>query len=304
MKKLVGISTFILQKWFGDKRALEIAKEVGADAVDFTLHWFDITTYDYRDPKSVYAKGDDAVIAHFTELREYAKSLGLIINQTHGRGEGFKNIKEEDDAQVENARLDLLATKALGAEVCVIHAPTSINLGAHPDPVMMRDLHFDQYMRMLPYAAKYGVKLATETFGDAVKYNAVDFFGDIKEFEDSYWRIKNASPYADYFTICADTGHSNKASRFGNPTPADVIRRMGSEVTVLHLNDNNKMVDQHKIPMTGDIDWDDVMKALEEIGYNGIYNLELHLPHFGDDFAAQTAQFGIKVMRHILESRA
>ncbi len=304
MKHLVGFSTNVLQEDFGDEKALELAASIGADAVDFGLHWFSIQRYDYRNPDSVYAKGDEAVIAHFKHLGEYAKSLGLVISQTHGRGEGFKNIKEEDDAQVENARLDLLATVSLGAPVCVIHAPTSIWLGPDPDPTLMRDLHFDQYMRMLPYAAKYGVKLATETFGDAVKFNSVDFFGDLEEFVNAYERVKNATPYSDYWTSCIDTGHSNKASRFGNPLPADVIRRMGGEITCLHLNDNDKMTDQHKIPMTGDIDWTDVMNALDEVGYTGVYNMELQLRHFGSDFTVETAAFAIKVMKYMLEKRS
>ena len=71
---------------YGDRRALEIAAQIGADAVDFATHRFDKRTWDYREPTSVYAQGDDAVVAHFTELRNYAKSLGLIIGQTHGRG--------------------------------------------------------------------------------------------------------------------------------------------------------------------------------------------------------------------------
>ncbi len=306
MRRLVGLSTNVYQEEFGDKKALEIAAKIGADAVDFGLHWFGIGRYDIRNPESVYAKGDAAVIAHFDALKKHADSLGIFISQTHGRGEGFQNIKEEDDAQVENARLDLLATATLGAPVCVVHAPTSINLGAHPDPTLMRDLHFDQYMRMLPYAAEYGVKLATETFGDAVKFNSVDFFGDIEEFVNSYIRLKEASPYRDHLTICVDTGHSNKASRFGNPLPGDVIRRLGAsdEISVLHLNDNDKMTDQHKIPMTGDIDWKDVLNALDEVGYKGVYNMELRLRHFGPDYTVETGAMGVQIMRHLLRSRS
>jgi hypothetical protein len=34
---LIGISIFDLQKEYGDRRALEIARECGADAIDFSL---------------------------------------------------------------------------------------------------------------------------------------------------------------------------------------------------------------------------------------------------------------------------
>lgn len=300
MKRLVGISIGGLQRFYGDKRALEIAADVGADSVDFSVE-FDFN--DYRKENSLYSKGENAVIEYYSQLKEYADKLGIIIGQTHGKLPGFKNIKDEDDALIDNTRLDLIATKTLNAPVCVIHNATSIFLGPDPDRKLMHDLSFDMWTRMLPYAKETGVKIATETFGDAVKYSAVDFFGDIKEFEEAYANVKKIEEFKDYFTICVDTGHSNKAMRYGNPTPADVIRRLGSEVTVLHLNDNDTFTDQHKIPKTGTIDWNDVFDALDEIGYNGIYNMECSLHFFSKTFQIETAEFAVKMMRNILSDR-
>ncbi len=298
---LVGISIGHFQEIYNDRRALEIASEIGTDSVDFSTFFWD-NSRDFRNPASIYSQGDRAVTEYFTDLKKYADSLGLIVGQTHGRGCGFLGDKEMDDAEVENARLDLLASQALGAPVCIVHNVTSINHGPNPDPEKMRELAFQQYMRILPYAAEYKVKLATETFGDAVKFNSVDFFGDINEFLMHYDRVKAASPYSEWFTACMDTGHTNKASRFGNPKVGDVIRLLGDRITALHLNDNDTLTDQHKIPLTGTIDWKDTMQALREIGYAGIYNMELNLPHFGrDGFEIETAAFAVKVMRKLLK---
>ena len=55
--------------------------------------------------------------------------------------------------------------------------------------------------------------------------------------------------------------------------------------------------------MTGCIDWNDVFDALDEIGFDGYYNLELFLHHFGVSFRKETAEFAIKVMRHMLDTR-
>lgn len=303
MERKVSISISMLQKKYGNKEALKIAKDIGADAVDFGMDWFD-GTYDCSNPESIYAKSDEEIIAYFSELKKYADELGLEFAQTHGRGPGFKNIPEEDEILLKNARIDCLVTSVLGAPVCVIHAVTSIFMGPTPDPELMHDLNFRQFNEILKYAKQYNIKVATETFGDAVEYDACDFFGNIGEFLKTYERISGEGDNAKYFTVCADTGHSNKASRYNNnPTSANVIRMIGSEITCLHLNDNDTFTDQHKIPMTGTIDWDDVFDALDEIGYSGYYNMELHLPHFGEDFAIETAEFAIKLMRHILKTR-
>ena len=300
MNKRIGISIWQLQHQFGDKEALRIAKQIGADSVDFSLEGEEC---DYRNPNSIYAKGEAAIVEYYSGLRKYAAEIGLVIGQTHGKLPGFRNIPEEDEALVENTRLDCLATSSLGADVMVVHNATSIFLGPDPDPELMHALSLRMFKAILPFAKENGIKIATETFGDAVKFSAVDFFGDIVEFEKAYKAVKENDELKDYITICVDTGHSNKAMRYNNPTPGDVIRRLGSEVTVLHLNDNDTLTDQHKMPLSGSIDWDDVMDALDEIGYEGIYNMELNLRHFGDELMVEYAEFAIKVMRNILNKR-
>ena len=296
MTKKVSISTFGLQAKFGDFRALEIAKEAGADAVDFSLK-----DYDYRRSDCIYSKSDEEIVEYFTALRDHANALGITFAQTHGKAQGFKNIKEEDDALIANSRLDLLVTKTLNAPVCVVHHPTTIHLGPDATPEQMHELAYDQFSRILVYAKQYGVKIAMETFGDAAKYHCCDFFGNIHEFLASYRRVKADEDNADYITICVDTGHSNKAMGFDNPTPADVIRMCGADIQVLHLNDNDGVTDQHKIPGTGNIDWDDVMRALEEVGYSGVYNMELRLDYLGNERMPEEAATAVRVMKNMLK---
>ncbi len=299
-KKTVSLSLFVFQQQFGDLRAIEIAKKIGVKAVDFST---DLARFDYRRPNSVYSMGDDAVIEYFSGIKRLADEYGITICMTHGRGAGFKNIPEEDEALIENARLDCLAASVLGAPVCVIHAVTTIFMSPDCPPEVMHKLNRDMFSRIIPFAKKYGIKIATETFGDAVIYDICDFFGNLDEFIKSYNDICSAEDFGDYFKICVDTGHSNKASRFGNPEPAEVIRSLGSDIICLHLNDNDKLSDQHKIPMTGCIDWESVLNALDEIGYNGFYNMELNLRYFGDEFVVETAEFAVKMMQSYLDRR-
>lgn len=301
-KKTVSLSLSTFQRQFGDWRAMEIAKEIGAKAVDFSI---DLEKrFDYRNPDSVYSKGDIAVIEYFSKIKRFADENDITICMTHGRGAGFKNIPEEDEALIENARLDCLATSVLGAPVCVIHSVTTIYMGPDCSPELMHKLNYDMFVRIIPFAKKYGIKIATETFGDAVKFDTCDFFGNIDEFIKTYNNICAVEDFRDYFKICVDTGHSNKASRFNNnPEPAEVICRLGSDIICLHLNDNDKMTDQHKIPMTGCINWNDIFDALDEIGYNGYYNMELDLRYFGEEYTVETGRFAVKMMQDYLDRR-
>ena len=301
MKHKVSISIGELQSQFGDRKALELAKEMGADAVDFNTCGGD---WDYRNPKSIYSKSDDEIISYYTDLKKYADSIGLEIGQTHGQIKGFVGKKEDDDALIANGRIDCMAAAALGAPYVIIHSVTTIFMGPDCPPKTMHDLNFDMFNRLIPFAKKYGVKIASETFGDATGLGCCDFFGNLDEFQKSFNRVRAVSDNADWLTTCVDTGHSNKATRFnGNPSPADVIRILGPNVSALHLNDNDTLTDQHKIPMTGTINWRDVFDALDEVNYQGNYNMELNLIHFGKKFAVETAAFAVKVMRFMLDER-
>ena len=299
MKRKVSLHIGTFQRKHGDRRALEIAKEIGADAVDLSL-----LVYSVAKEGTVYTLSDAEITEYFKGLREYADTLGIEIGQTHGRIKGFKNIPEDDDLLLRDARLDCLATAALGAPYCVMHTTTTINMGVDADPALMRKLNYDMFSRILPHAKKYGIKIATETFGDAVKFNACDFFGNMDQFMGGFEDVAALTEYADHFCVCMDTGHTNKATRYnGNPSAGEAIRLLGSRIECLHLNDNDTLTDQHKIPLTGTIDWVSVFDALDEIGYSGTYNMELAYKCFGEDFEYEEAAFAVKVMRKMLADR-
>ena len=80
---------------------------------------------------------------------------------------------------------------------------------------------------------------------------------------------------------------------------------LGDRIAVLHLNDNDTLTDQHKIPMTCTIDWKDTFAALRQIGYSGIYSMELGFDsdHFGPDFDEEEAAFAVKVMKNVLRTQ-
>ena len=75
MKK-VSISVSLIQKEYGDKEAIRIAKQIGADAVDFGLERFDI-----RNSESIYSKSEDEITAYFKKIKDiipyYLHSLYL-----------------------------------------------------------------------------------------------------------------------------------------------------------------------------------------------------------------------------------
>lgn len=147
MKKLIGISTFTLQHLYGDIRALEIAREIGADAVDFSLD-----TQSCAKADSIYSKSDEEIIAYYASLRAKADELGLIISQTHGRLRIYWGEEEKNIIALKDARIDCLATKTLGAPYTVMHSIATTITGPDADPTFMHDLCYDTIEAILGYA--------------------------------------------------------------------------------------------------------------------------------------------------------
>jgi len=304
MKKKISICTGRFQKLYGPFRALEIAKMAGADAVDFTLTGF----YDCLKPDNLYTQGDEAVIAHFAELKQHADSIGIEFAQTHGRLRAICKDPVKDEAFYKAARLDCIATRILGAKHCVVHTVSSNLVPPDTTPEEMHRLNFEMFTGILPYAKENGIKIATETFGNrGPAYTEMSFFGDADEFVKGYEAVASVEDFRDYFCYCVDTGHSNMAAHQpGQPSVPDLIRRLGPAVEVLHLNDNEGQTDMHAIPfirshpLTHAINWEDVFRALDEIGYQGYYNLELGWNTYGFNFSTEEAIFAVKVMKNLL----
>ena len=290
MRGKIGVSLGGLFRGYSILDTLKIVKEGGVEAVDF-----DIALQDYRNKDSIFSKSDDEICDFYSKVKKQADELGLEIGQTHGF---FPPVKQDDEEYnkvvvAENSRIDFMVTKVLGAPVCVFHpAGTLTNLTATPE--YMRESTFNSIKNALESAKKYGVKFGLETVGSNYDLNnTIDFFGDFNEYQNLYSRVMALEEYKDYFTCCVDTGHTNMAVQFGHPTPGDLIRKMGKNVTALHLHDNDGYIDHHALLEEGTVNWTDVFDALYEIGYTGNYNSEASVN--ADTFASSVARVELTV---------
>ena len=80
--------------------------------------------------------------------------------------------------------------------------------------------------------------------------------------------------------ICLDTGHLNLTVKGHR----NFILKAGARLKALHIADNDGVTDQHRMPFNyGTVDFYEVVRALREIGYEGIFNLEISgeawIPH-------------------------
>jgi sugar phosphate isomerase/epimerase len=95
--------------------------------------------------------------------------------------------------------------------------------------------------------------------------------------------------------LCLDSGHVNVGKIIN---PADAIRQIGPLLWTVHLHDNNGEGDLHLVPGRGSIDWKCVIKALEDVNYGGVLNLELNLD-WKSEAAWTQIEEGVSFLSHL-----
>ena len=87
---------------------------------------------------------------------------------------------------------------------------------------------------------------------------------------------------ADNVGICWDTGHANIMEH--EQAQDEAIRFLGERIKCTHIHNNFKNFnDLHLPPDAGNIEWNRVMKAFKDIGYDGPFTLETHCLYPEDD---------------------
>ena len=97
---------------------------------------------------------------------------------------------------------------------------------------------------------------------------------------------------SDNFKLCLDTGHELSLGL----SPAEAVRLAGKDLQVLHVHDNDGNRDRHLIPGMGVADWMDFYKALNEVGFDGVFSLEAGFNGFLPGMPMDTKIKALKVV--------
>lgn len=114
-------------------------------------------------------------------------------------------------------------------------------------------------------AIKNNIKIAIENGTNMAKEvtPSIDELINIVDYYNNLYKT-------EILGICFDFGHAN----VGKLNIYEEIKKVGNRLHVTHIHDNFG-TDTHNFPYNGDIDWKPVIKALQEINYDGELTLEV-----------------------------
>ena len=277
-----------LRQLVGERKMIEILAKAGFDALDYTFTpWMERGEMPWnRDNYKEYAK----------EVNLIARDNGIIFNQAHAPFIFHESYLPDWNREIMPLQIRCMeACALLGIPHMVVHPVHHLPYTRNKKTIW--DLNKEYYNRLQPYAREFGVKICLENmFGLDPRNNryVLDMFSEPHDYAQFYDELNNSEDF-----IClVDTGHSQIVGE----DAADTIRVLGDRVKGTHINDNSLVGDDHLIPYDGKIDWDDVMKALAEVHYEGDLTFEaLHLYEgFDENFYLTRAKYLHDVGRYLI----
>ena len=105
----------------------------------------------------------------------------------------------------------------------------------------------------------------------AERFNAVICVEDLPRtcLGNSADEMKFLTEEDERLRICFDTNHITADK------PENVIRELKNKIVTLHVSDFDFVDEKHWIPGDGEINWSEVVKALKDIKYNGVWMYEV-----------------------------
>ena len=271
----------------GFEQGVLTLKNAGYDCLDLSL--FEMIRDD-----SPYIAGDWRKLVE--ERKAFCDANGIIFNQSHAPFSfawADENIRENIAKPRVEQSLEISAM--MGVKIVVVHPLHWMPYLGHEQEI--NELNIAYYKSLVPLAKNLGVKIALENMWQReVKRKCI--CTDVAGFAKDHAALIDAID-SEYVVACLDVGHCSLVGEEAE----DSIRILGHDrLKSVHLHDNDYQGDRHTIPGLGQMNWDNIMKAFEDINYDGefTYEADAFLKGFDNDFFPTAVEFMVKKARHLI----
>ncbi len=272
----LSISTYHLEKRFGYRKAFEMIKNAGFDAIDYNLDDRCATAEDFFSTNA-FSMSEDELYHYYTEMYEYIRSIGLFVGQTHAVF-GTPGYTNHPDLYLQVTRKNILQAHLLHCKHIVIHPFKTGGRIYDAETAECRALNLEFYRSLLPHLEKYDVKIGIENMW-VYDSNKKIHASVCSRPEEILFLIEELGD--KHFCACPDLGHFALTGNDTNDTVDDALRKLGGTVEIIHAHEVRKHEDTHTVPYTfGTMDWDDIIDALHDIHYGGTLNFEIGPKYF------------------------
>ena len=186
---------------------------------------------------------------------KHANGSGVNINSYHLLYQ-CTNLSKKEYARegIDFHTEDVKRGADAGINMFVVHASGDITNLATRDE--FKKCAMDSIFKLAQVAESEGVTLAVENLPRNCIGNTS---AEINELLDLHTNLK----------VCFDTNHISKEPL------VDFIKNVGDKIITTHISDFDLIDEKHWMPGEGKINWQEVIKALKNINYQGVWLYEL-----------------------------
>lgn len=196
----------------------------------------------------------------FDEVRRLADKHGVRLWSLHlpFTGADYLDISNGELAEETVAYHTELIRRAsaVGIDKFIIH-PSREPITPEDRPIRMQTAK-NSLTRLAKVANELGVTIAVEDLPRTCLGNCSDEILELISVDPS-------------LRVCFDTNHMLFED------PIEFVRRVGDKIVTVHVSDYDFTDEKHWLPGEGDLDWGAILKALTDVGYDGIWLYELGL---------------------------
>lgn len=250
--------TCALYSQYEPEEVLEILAGAGYDAADWSF-------FDMTEGLGPWVRSGWEDLAK--RLKEKADSLGITIDQAHAPFPTTRGSEPYDTEIRRRIVRSMEAASLMGVSYIVVHPIVHLPYAKYKEELFEQNVEF--YKSLIPECERLKIHVCAENMWqhDPRRGIIVDSicsqpeeFNALLDSVDSPW-----------ITGCLDIGHCALVG----VEPQDFIRVMGgSRIKALHVQDVNYREDCHTMPYLESLNWDEITKALSEIGYQGDFTFE------------------------------
>jgi len=227
---------------------------------------------DYRLQENLFTDGWEKEI---DKIKACAEEEGITFIQAHVLSQQDLYSKRIDREVVKKDIIRCIeGCKLLGIPQMVIHCQRSDEFGFEYDKWV--EVNRQVLMEFAPWFEDAGVDILLE---NGPRKHAMAYQPDGKPYDPPKYYCSSVSgkilrdvvEYMNHPMIhaCWDTGHANM-----NGSQYDDIMTLGDELKGLHIHDNHGNLDEHALPFFGSMNFDELMHALIDVGYQGYFTFE------------------------------
>lgn len=228
---------------------------------------------DFHPPEVIglYAEAGCAVVQAYrnreknippAEIIGVCGGLGLTIDSLHAHfGDDLDPSSEDESVRAATVcyyEREVDYCHRLGGDLLVIHpSPPRVPHGDTENRYAQLQKSLEEFARL---GERTGARFAFENMPD---YHPVG--GDIRRLVEGIVQVGS-----EHLVFLLDIAHAHMTGGV-----VDAIRTAAPHIRYTHVCDNDGQTDEHLLPFCGNLPWEACGEALREVGYDGVFLLEV-----------------------------